>query len=125
VAKILLLEDQSFIAKIIERALATAGHAVTWHRNGRAGLEAFATDRPDLLITDIIMPEVDGLEVIRAVRAQDRNLPIIAISGGGDREDFEFLETAQRLGATEVIRKPISREQLLTAINRCLEILDP
>src|SRR5262249_49407933 len=119
-ARILLLEDQPFTASLIATVLRDLGHSVVRCKDGREGLKALHDDLPDLLITDIIMPEVDGNEVIRAIRGEGLKLPIIAVSGGGPAGSFDGLEVAKKLGANETIRKPVTRPQLLAAVERCL-----
>ncbi len=117
-AKILIIEDENLVANSIAIALAKAGHAVVLAQNGREGLALFANESPDLVITDIIMPEIDGLETIQALRAISAQLPIIAISGGGRIQAFDFLRVAYKLGATDVLRKPFTNRALITLVTK-------
>jgi DNA-binding NtrC family response regulator len=121
-AKILLIEDQSFTATIMETVLKSAGHIVSVARDGEKGLAAFAADRPDVVITDIVLPKVDGLEVIRNILAQVPGFPVIALTGGGNTGTYSYLDKARELGALEVFRKPVTAEQLLDGIKRCLDL---
>lgn len=119
-AKILLIEDEGLVAGTLEIVLRKVGHTVTIAPNGVVGLEKFAAERPDLIITDIIMPEKEGIETIQEIRAKDPDIPIIAYSGGGRTRNYDFLRMADKLGANEVIRKPFSNEDLIATVNRLL-----
>ena len=123
-ANILLVEDQPVTARIIETMLAIAGHAVTWRENGVEAIAAFKASTPDIVITDIVMPEMDGIELIHTLRKMAYAVPIIAVSGGGPGSDFSSLEIARHVGADDAIRKPPSNEQLLSAVERCLVMID-
>jgi len=120
VAKILLIEDELLVSSTIEIVLRKAGHTVVVAANGQIGMNKFAAERPDLVVTDIIMPEKEGIETIQELRAKDPSIPILAYSGGGRTKNYDFLRMAQKLGANEVIRKPFANEDLLAAVNRCL-----
>jgi DNA-binding NtrC family response regulator len=124
-AKILLIEDQSFTATIMETVLKNAGHVVSVAKDGEAGLAAFAAARPDVVITDIVLPKVDGLEVIRNIQALAPGFPVIALTGGGNTGMYSYLDKARELGALEVFRKPVTAEQLLDGIKRCLDFNPP
>ena len=80
-ANILLIEDEPLVAATIEVVLMKAGHTVTRANNGEAGLAKYAEATPDLVITDIIMPQKEGIETIRDLRTKSADIPIIAISG--------------------------------------------
>jgi len=119
-AKILVIDDEALLAKSLSIILMKAGHTVVTAENGKLGLEVFARDQPDLVITDIIMPVMEGIEAIQALRAQAPKLPIIAVSGGGRTKNLDFLRIAQKLGANAALGKPFTKEQLLTAVGNCL-----
>lgn len=118
-ARILLVEDDPLVSDTIALVLQKAGHDVEVAHDGNEGLAKFAAMAPDLVITDIVMPEKEGVQLIRELRAQSA-VPIIAISGGGRTKNFHFLEIAKALGATEVLRKPFARDALFALIARCL-----
>lgn len=120
-AKILLIEDESLVAGTLEILLRKAGHAVVLAENGEVGLTRFDSEKPDLVITDIIMPEKEGLETVLAIRAKNKDVPIIAYSGGGRTKNYDFLRVADKFGATAVLRKPFANEELLTLVKKCLE----
>src|SRR6185436_8020878 len=116
---ILLIDDDRFFAKLTAAMLAPAEVLVA--KNGAEGLEMMARRSVDLLITDLLMPEKDGIETIREIRRANAALPILAISGGGKfgaRSDL--LRMAQKLGATATLRKPFSRDDLIAAVGQCL-----
>ena len=104
-AKILVIEDDKIVASIVAKFLSNGGHAVTVANDGDEGLRAVAADVPDLVITDVFMPEKDGLEAIRELREKNPKLPVIAMSGGGSgASGGEILRLAHILGAKEVLK---------------------
>lgn len=119
-AKILVIDDEALLTRSLGVILTKAGHTVVTADNGKAGLETFAREKPDLVITDIIMPVMEGIEAIQELRARDPNLPIIAVSGGGRTKNLEFLRIAEKLGANAALGKPFSKDQLLEAVGKCL-----
>jgi DNA-binding response OmpR family regulator len=119
-AKILLIEDEMLVSSTLEIVLRKAGHTVVVAADGQIGLNKFAAERPDLVLTDIIMPEKEGIETIQEIRAIDPKVPILAYSGGGRTKNYDFLRMAHKLGANEVLRKPFANEDLLAAVRRCL-----
>jgi DNA-binding response OmpR family regulator len=114
---ILLIEDENLVAGTIETVLKKAGYTVVHARDGEKGMAAFKAEMPDLVITDLIMPEKEGIQVIREIREISKDVPIIAISGGGRTQNYDFLRIAHKLGATEVLRKPFANKDLLTVVN--------
>ena len=119
-ARILIIDDEDELRSMLRRMLEQAGHEVTEAVNGAEGIKLYERDQPDLIITDIIMPEKEGVETIIALRQADPNLPIIAISGGGRLEATDFLTMAKKLGARHTLSKPFRRDQLLEAVGECL-----
>ena len=115
--KVLVIEDNYDISALIRRFLETSGHEVLEAHNGEAGLRTFEESSPDLVITDIIMPDRDGLEIIQEVRKQKPRTKIIAMSGGGKYLTMDFLTVAQRLGADRSLQKPIDFELLVDTVN--------
>lgn len=118
---ILVIDDEHPVANAVANALTKAGHTVTLAHNGDAGLTKFGVERPDLVITDIMMPGKEGIETIRELRKESASLPIIAMSGGGMTGSFDILTMARKLGATEVLGKPFSVDELIAMVSRCLE----
>ena len=119
-ARILIIDDEDELRSMLRQMLEHAGHQVSEAFNGAVGIEMYQRDTPDLIITDIIMPEKEGIETIIALRRADPNLPIIAISGGGRLDATDFLTMAKKLGARHTLTKPFQREQLLEAVSECL-----
>lgn len=88
--------------------------------DGRRGIEAFAEVKPDLVITDILMPEKDGLEIIHELRDLQPDLPIVAISGGDPVGGMNFVGAAGRLGADRTLTKPFEPEEILRVVAELL-----
>ncbi len=120
VARILIIDDDDELRSMLRQMLEQAGHEVTEAVNGAQGIQLYQQDRPDLIITDIIMPEKEGVETIIALRRADPDLPIIAISGGGRLDATDFLTMARKLGARRTLSKPFRRDQLFEAVGECL-----
>jgi DNA-binding response OmpR family regulator len=119
-AKILVLDDEPSILIMIKKMLERAGHEVDTALNGKEGLEKFKTNKPDLLITDIIMPEKEGLETIFELRKKYPELKIIAISGGGRIGPNGYLPGAKLFGADMVFQKPLDQKEFLHAVSLLL-----
>lgn len=119
-ARILLIEDDESVRPMLQKTLTHFGHTVIEARNGKEGLDLFATANADLLITDIVMPEKEGLEVLMELRRLHSRVKIIAISGGGRGLASDYLFIAKQLGAGRVLEKPFSNEALLAAISELL-----
>jgi DNA-binding NtrC family response regulator len=124
-ARILLIEDDENVRTVLFLTLAHHGHTVIEARNGREGLELFRSASIDLVITDIVMPEKEGFEVLMKIRRKNPALKIIAISGGGLHNAAHYLHTAKLLGAAKVLAKPFSNETLMAAVNELLELPTP
>ena len=119
-ARILLIEDDDSVRTLLFLALVHVGHTVIEARNGREGLNLFRSAPFDLVITDIVMPEKEGFEVLMKIRKRNPSLKIIAISGGGLHNAAHYLHTAKLLGAAKVLAKPFSNEELMAAVNELL-----
>jgi DNA-binding NtrC family response regulator len=118
-AKILVIEDDPNMRMAIEHSLKGAGYAVLMAVNGRDGMNALHQNTVDLVVTDLFMPEQDGLETIAALRKKHPKLPVIAISGGNLVSEA-MLTVAKELGALQVLQKPFGVEGLLTAVRNVL-----
>jgi CheY-like chemotaxis protein len=120
-AHILLIEDDEPFRQMLAQMLAQAGHEVETAANGALGLEQFRRGVSDLVITDILMPEKDGIDTILEMRRERDNARIIAISGGRRSITPQFnLDSAALIGVKQVLAKPFTREQLLQAIQDAL-----
>lgn len=119
-ARILVIDDEQMLRRTLRLILERAGHVVYEAEDGNQGLAQFQQERPDLVLTDIIMPNREGAETIGEMRRQAPDLPIIAMSGGGSRGGELFLSLAQKLGASATLQKPIRQADLIAAIDACL-----
>ena len=117
-AAILVIDDDPQMRRMLTRILTGAGHTVREAADGRAGIELFRQARPALVITDIVMPDMEGIELIRELRREAPTLQILAISGGGPPV---FLRAATALGATAALEKPFAADQLLSVVENLLE----
>jgi DNA-binding response OmpR family regulator len=106
-SKILLVEDDEACRLLLTTALRRAGHEVSGCIDGRAALQAFDERRFDIVVTDIHMPEMDGLELILALRRSYAPVRILAISGGTSA-GYSYLDAANKIGADRILPKPIN-----------------
>ncbi len=120
VATILIIEDDSEVREYLESVLSRAGYECISAPNGKAGVELFLASPTDLVITDIIMPEKDGIETIMDLRRKNSGLKVIAISGGGRAEPENYLHSAKLLGANRTMKKPFTNEEMLQTIKELL-----
>jgi DNA-binding response OmpR family regulator len=122
-AKILIIDDDPHMRRMLERALTGAGYEVIEAKDGGEGLKAFAQHSPTLVVTDIVMPNHEGLETIRELRRCAPLLPVIAISGSdlGAKASL-YLDFAGKLGASSMLRKPFRPAALIAEIERLLQI---
>ncbi len=97
--KILLAEDGPDVRAVLAFALRHAGHVVTLAENGKQALKLCSANTYELIITDILMPKQDGFKIICKLKKKQRDIPVIAISGGGVSGSLDFLEKAKRHGA--------------------------
>jgi CheY-like chemotaxis protein len=119
-AHVLVIDDDEEQRTLVREILVRAGHGVEEAADGDQGLRLFRKRRPDLVVTDINMPGIDGHAVISALRVMNKDVPIIAMSGGGAVERDDLLLRAAALGATEVIMKPFEFRQLVGAVGRAV-----
>jgi CheY-like chemotaxis protein len=117
---ILIIDDDEAVLVLYTRYLESKGYTVLQAADGREGLRLFEATPPDLVITDIIMPEMDGLELIPKLRKKFPNVPVIAISGGMRNATITFLPHAKTFGACRVFEKPVDLSDLLQAIKELL-----
>ncbi len=124
-AKILIVDDDVAVQATIRLLLERAGHSVITAGDGRKGLAAFEAGMFDLLLLDIFMPGMDGLETMRLIHQQQPRMPIIVISGRPIMPDPaagpDFLTMATRLGAVRSLQKPFRPAALLAAVADCLD----
>lgn len=116
--KILLIEDDDALRLVISTTLELGGHEVGQARDGLEGMKLLDRGRYDLVITDVVMPEMDGLEVLRDSWLHGFSGDIIAISGGGVLGIKDNLKVARYMGAAATLNKPFSTEELNAVIDR-------
>lgn len=120
-AHILVVEDDGQFRQMLLDMLQQDGHQLTSAGNGAEAIKLLATCRPDLIITDILMPGMDGVELIMALSRHDDATPMIAMSGGRRSITAEFnLNSAALLGVKATLTKPFSRADLRVAIEQAL-----
>jgi DNA-binding response OmpR family regulator len=117
---IMVIDDVSGIRLLLRDCLKAAGYGVCLAANGQEGLQLFHAQPADLVITDIFMPERDGLEVIRELRQRHPTLPIIAISGEARVPTQTMLPVAKALGANQVMVKPFRMRDLIANVKALL-----
>lgn len=117
---ILVVDDDEMMRAFIKELLLINDFKVTEADNGKTGLKEFRDNTPDLVITDIIMPEMEGISFIRELRSHNKAIPIIAMTGNVHGRMEEFLEISSQLGADEMLRKPIKAQVFLDTINKLL-----
>ncbi|HEX3430954.1 MAG TPA: response regulator transcription factor [Rhizomicrobium sp.] len=115
---VLIIDDEPQMRSMMRRVLAAAGHSVVEAGNGREGLAAFQSYAPDIVITDIIMPEKEGIETIIELCQATHRAKIIAVSGSFTHEGPDFLTMASRFGADVVLQKPFRAAELQHAVER-------
>ena len=119
-AIILVIDDDEIVNAMIVQLLSEAGYTVESARNGRIGLMMLANASFDLIVTDIVMPDKEGLETIIDIRKISKTIPIIAVSGGGKVSAEEYLHLAKNLGADYALKKPIDTMQFIGVVRECL-----
>ena len=118
-ARIMVLDDDEPTLAAMQAVLESAGHTVFVDAGGQGVAQRVMLKRPDILVTDVFMPEEDGIAVINAVRDAGDTFPIIAISGV-DVKGVDYLRIAQELGANTVLHKPIKAGEFLKVVERLL-----
>lgn len=124
-SKVLIIDDHTGIRDLLLTVLQSQGHEVGVAADGVAGLQRFLTDSPDVVVVDLKMPEMDGLEVVRTLRREHPGVPIIAMSGGfGEHTDL-YLDVAIEFGAVAALRKPFRLATFKQAVAEALAHTGP
>ncbi|HEY4125288.1 MAG TPA: response regulator [Rhizomicrobium sp.] len=118
---ICVIDDDESVRQTVGRILRNAGHAVVEAKDGEMGLRVIERTLPAMIITDIVMPNREGIETIREAKQRFPTIPIIAISGGGRLGPDGFLELALKLGADDCLAKPFRPAELLDKVGRLLK----
>ncbi len=120
--RILVIEDEIQVRRLTRRMLELEGFEVLEAGDGDTGLQVFAKNSIDLVITDIIMPGKEGIETILELKQKRPDIKIIAISGGGRIGPDGYLELARRFGASHTFSKPFDRQELVRAVKELLAV---
>ena len=118
--RILLVDDDDMSRGAIHKMLERAGYAVESTSDGDEVIRMYGQQAADLVITDLIMPDKDGLEIIQDLRKLNPTVRILAISGGGRVDANEYLAVARKFGAVEILSKPFTKDELRRAVDAAL-----
>ena len=114
--RILVVDDEEQVRRVLRLVLERAGYEVDTAADGNEAVAVFDPVRHDVVITDIVMPEKEGIETIQELRQKSTGVRIIAISGGGRISPEEYLDWAKRFGVHCTFTKPINRDELLSTL---------
>ncbi len=117
---ILVIDDDALVRGMMVGVLRKKGFNVMEAGDGNEGLQVVLHNHIDLVVTDMLMPDKEGVETIIEIRQINSKIKIIAMSGGGKKQDLTFLQLAKQVGANEILKKPFKPSALLTAINTLL-----
>ena len=120
-ARIILIEDCNNLRRIFKKTLEYEGHEVLEAQDGKAGERFYQEGHADLVITDIVMPNKDGIEIIIELRRDFPGIKILAISGGGRLKSECYLDMAKSLGAHDILGKPFKQKDLLESVRKLLK----
>lgn len=116
--RILIIDDDAAVRTTVRHLLERAGYQIIEAGDGREGSRML--DGVDLVITDLLMPEVDGVDLLGMIRREGHTLPVIAMSGGGKVDSKSYLDVAKALGAFATIAKPFELDHLLATVRDAL-----
>ena len=119
--RILLVEDERPFRELLQAFLETQGYEVHAVPDGRCGAQWLETNVADAVVTDLCMPEVDGMELLMKIRKLHRSTPVVVMSGGVSGNMVGMLRAAELLGARRTLEKPFSLQQLATALREVVE----
>ena len=115
---ILIIDDEPKVRLMLRKLFESQGYTVTEAADGNEGIKQYRADPADLIITDLIMPDKEGMETIVELKKDFPDIKIIAMSGGGKFRHTGYLDVAKRLGALQTFEKPIRRKELLDAVSQ-------
>lgn len=113
---VLVIDDDHMTRMACKKILTKEGYDVIEADNGTAGLTLYKQHKPDIVVTDILMPEVEGLETIHNIIGEGGDVRIIAMSSGGTTQNMTYLKLAQHMGASCVLQKPLKPASLVEAV---------
>ncbi len=120
-ARILIIDDESQIRSMLRLMLERVGYEVIEAADGMDGIRQYRDNPADLIITDLIMPNKDGIGMIIELKKEFPKVKIIAMSGGGVNRPEGYLDGAKKLGATRTLTKPIDRDEMIDAVTETLK----
>jgi CheY-like chemotaxis protein len=121
-SRVLLIDDDDQFRSMLRQVLGREGHEVVEARNGKEGIALYRATPADLVISDILMPEQEGLQTIRELRAEFPAVKIIAVSGGGVHGTMNFLKAAKLFGAQRTLWKPFDLDELRQTVREVLDL---
>ncbi len=119
-ARILIIDDEQAIRAFLRKMLEREGHEVVEASNGKEGMKEYRTRPADVVVTDIIMPEQEGIQTILELKKEYPNAKVIAISGGGFIEATQYLQIVKTMGVKHAFAKPFERSEILGALKELL-----
>ena len=118
--KILVIDDDDFVRGMVCNALRKENFLVEEAQNGNEGVSKSRSFKPEVVITDMLMPDKEGIETILEIKAVNKDIKVIAMSGGGASKNMTFLEMAKKVGAEQVLSKPFKPSAMIEAIRSVL-----
>ena len=115
-ARLMVIDDERLARLTLRKILERVGHEVVEATNGAEGIAMFRAHPCEFVVTDIVMPDKEGVETIKELKRDFPQVPVIAISGGGRTRNLDFLKLAKQHGADMVLAKPFSHDDLSTAV---------
>lgn len=120
-AKILIVDDEQQIRTMLSHILARDEHELIMAENGQQGCNLYREHHPDIVITDLVMPNKNGIDMILELKSEFPDIRVLAISGGGGiTGSFDYLPIAKLVGAMHILKKPFNLEELKTAVKDIL-----
>jgi CheY-like chemotaxis protein len=119
-ARILIIDDEDLIRGMLRQMFERAGYEVVDAPDGKVGMQLYRQQPADLIMTDIFMPEQDGLETIMELRRDFPDAKIIAISGGSRMANLDGLSLAKMFGALRIFEKPFNQQEILGTVRQLL-----
>jgi len=116
--KVLVVDDEPSITELVGLILSEKGYEVSTANDGRQGLKQFESMKPDLVITDIVMPDMEGIEFIKVLAKKKKEIPVIVMSG--NIMGRKFLKTARLFGARAELTKPFTPQELIEVVETIL-----